>query len=737
MSSPPLRSLNNKGEPSSVHGFRRLEPAPVSTYESTGSGSDQGPPLLSYLRPRAKQTKIACESCRKRKARARCGGQRPKCKGCINRDIQCHYQAPEWDLKRKYDEIQERSSLYEQLCFLLTCLPEREAQGIFRRLREGADVATTMRQVQDGDLPLQPAWAPETRLHYEFPCSTSTPAALLSPDNPYLGSTIFEVTSHTLPLSPEQTEALVNGFETINMAPYNTAELMDPYIPDIQVSKWTSVEADDELLRTLLRSYFLHDYANYTCFQKDIFLQAMRDSDTRFCSPLLVNAVLAEVCVGHKNPTTHRSAKSPPQHSYRTATHRAWRSENLGYTFLTEAKRLWELVSSKCMLTTLHAAMVLHTIYTMNGMDQVGISYLLQSVQIAQYLKLFAPEQTEGKTKTARVFTAWALYRWQSLQAFHNLRAPLIRGPPATPMPDPDEEPSWYGELWLRYPPSLKLVPMHFGYVYRAQAGLRRIANMITCIRFTGQKAARSLPASDLDRLQKVLDDWYIGLPEPIKSHRAVLPSQLIMHMEYCVLLFKVAQMVQEEMEPPRTPTVEAVNNNTQPSKRVEYALRCLETVLRLYHLRHSFEHGDTYLTYFLSILAYSTIENMNGNSISPDDAKALETLRATLLLAIKGLYDQGQHVYVSSAMCRLIRDRLTKEDMTALRRYTKWTNDQPLVPHYVRSTFPVTVVMLEEDWKLETVEILVKKYDQLALEANEGDSSTAITPDEKSEQAG
>ncbi|KAH7186633.1 hypothetical protein DER44DRAFT_816856 [Fusarium oxysporum] len=602
----------------------------------------------------------------------KCCGERSKFRGCINRGAQCHYQASDRDqhvLKRKYDEIQEEANTYEQLYNLLTY----------------------------GDLLLQPAWAPETRLHCEFPYSTSMPAALLSPDNPYLGSPVFEITSHALPQSAEQTEASASQSETIYMTPYNMAELMDPYIPNIQISKWTSVETDDELLRALLRAYFLHDYANYTCFQKDIFPQAMRDSDTRFCSLLLVNAVLAEAC-----------------HSYRKATRRAqfWRPETLGYRFLAEAKRLWELESGKSKLTTLHAAMVSHIIYTINGMDQIGISYLLQSVQLAQNLKLFAPEQTEGRTRTARVFTVWALYRWQSLQAFHNLRAPLIRGPPATPMPGIDEEPSWYGELWLRYPPSSTLVPMHFGYVYRAQTELRRIAN------------ARSLSASELDRLQKVLDDWYIGLPEPIKSHKAVLPCQLIMHMEYCVLLFKVAQMVQEETKP-------------RLSTAVAYALRCLETVLRLYYLRHSFEHGDTYLTYFLSILANTTIENMNRDSVSPDDVEALKILRATLILAVKGLYDQGQHVYVSSAMCRLIRDRMTNEDMNALRRHTTWKDDQPLVPHYVRSTFPVTIVMLDEDWQMETVENLAKKYDQLALEANESESSMAITPDRKSEQAG
>ena len=74
--------------------------------------------------------------------------------------------------------------------------------------------------------------------------------------------------------------------------------------------------------------------------------------------------------------------------------------------------------------------MVLQVIYTINGMDQVGVSYLIQSVLLAQGLKLFAPEQTVGRTRTARVFTAWALYRWQSwvflLHVLHNLGEMLM-----------------------------------------------------------------------------------------------------------------------------------------------------------------------------------------------------------------------------------------------------------------------------------------------------------------------
>jgi hypothetical protein len=187
--------------------------------------------------------------------------------------------------------------------------------------------------------------------------------------------------------------------------------------------------------------------------------------------------------------------------------------------------------------------------------------------------------------------------------------------------------------------------------------------------------------------------------------------------MEYCVLLFKVAQMVPETKSRLST-GADAANNDSQPSKAVAYALRCLETVLRLYYLRHSFEHSDPYLTYFLSLLANMAIENMNSDSVSLDDVEPLKTLRATLILTVKGLYDQGQHVYVPSAIYRLMRDRMTNEDMNGLRGHTMWKDYQLLVPHSIRSTFPATIVTLDEDWQMGTVKHLAKKYDQLALEA-------------------
>lgn len=67
----PSPSLGDNGLPSGVPGFRTLLPAPVSNSEGTSSGSDRGPSLRSHLPPRVNLTKIACEPCRKRKAKVR------------------------------------------------------------------------------------------------------------------------------------------------------------------------------------------------------------------------------------------------------------------------------------------------------------------------------------------------------------------------------------------------------------------------------------------------------------------------------------------------------------------------------------------------------------------------------------------------------------------------------------------------------------------------------------------
>ncbi|KAL5610949.1 hypothetical protein FOBRF1_007066 [Fusarium oxysporum] len=164
-SSRPHPPLSDKELSSSGSKLRELLPAPVLNFQGTSSDSSQGPSLQPRLHPRANLTKIACEPCRKRKAK--CCGERPKCKACINKGLECHYQASSRDLpvlKRKYDEIQEKVNLYDRLYDLLVNLPEQDSHAILDRLREGPDAATTILQVDNDDLLLLLVSTSETRL---------------------------------------------------------------------------------------------------------------------------------------------------------------------------------------------------------------------------------------------------------------------------------------------------------------------------------------------------------------------------------------------------------------------------------------------------------------------------------------------------------------------------------------------------------------------------------------------
>lgn len=150
---------------------------------------------------------------------------------------------------------------------------------------------------------------PETRFRENFPYRNEMPQSLLTSDNPYLRAAIFEATGNQQNLQQQQSSAhsgaaseLQRQFKPQYLTPYVAAKIMEPRIELARLSKWTTVSNDDQLMRKLLYLYLLNEYHWLSCFQKDLFLDDMVSGQTRFCSSLLVNAVLAHACVRlHQN----------------------------------------------------------------------------------------------------------------------------------------------------------------------------------------------------------------------------------------------------------------------------------------------------------------------------------------------------------------------------------------------------------------------------------------------------
>lgn len=337
-----------------------------------------------------------------------CNAARPKCSACIARDADCHYDTTSTEthsqaLKRKYNELHSRTTAFEELYEILQTRPERVVQSVLQRIRTGADVHTVLRHVRDGDLLLQLSSMPETHYRYEFPYIADLPASLRFTDNPYLQSLLYEGTFS----SPPSIKMLSGSKEPVAechcqyLKPYHTAEIVDSKLAAAAPSNWTAVCENDELMRMLLNVYFLHDYPWFSFFNKDLFLDDLNSGRDRFCSPLLVNAVLASAC-----------------HSHRAFPNRAehWNPHTLGYQFLVEAKRLLELELGESKLTSIQAALVMNIVYNVNALDKIGSTYLVQAISMANKLQLFSEtiELKDRKMQMAMAFTAWGLYVWQA-----------------------------------------------------------------------------------------------------------------------------------------------------------------------------------------------------------------------------------------------------------------------------------------------------------------------------------
>jgi hypothetical protein len=93
---------------------------------------------------------------------------------------------------------------------------------------------------------------------------------------------------------------------------------------------------------------------------------------------------------------------------------RPWNPLTMGYRFMAEAKRLWELRSRSCTIVKAQAATLLSMVYFHNGLDQIGHPYLREAVSLARELGIFdaATVQGDRDMNNARLVTAWGIFGW-------------------------------------------------------------------------------------------------------------------------------------------------------------------------------------------------------------------------------------------------------------------------------------------------------------------------------------
>lgn len=198
--------------------------------------------------------------------------------------------------KRQYGELQQKYNAYEELFRILATKTQYEATEVLNRIRGGDSVEAILRHIRDADLLLQLHVVPDDHHQYSFPYHQDMPTVLIQEGNPYLDSWLYKYSSFG-GQQPYRDRDLSNWDSAHYRIPYHAAEIVDPRLNATNAKKWTSIVDDDILLNRLLQMFFLTEYTWYPAFHKDYFLEDMVAGRKRYCSSLLVNAILASACV--------------------------------------------------------------------------------------------------------------------------------------------------------------------------------------------------------------------------------------------------------------------------------------------------------------------------------------------------------------------------------------------------------------------------------------------------------
>ncbi|KAF5717244.1 Zn(2)-C6 fungal-type DNA-binding domain-containing protein [Fusarium mundagurra] len=654
-----------------------------------------------------------------------CDGAKPVCRSCMRLKVECVYRMPTDEIRQEYEGTRERESTYAELFELLKVMSDEDAVETLRRLRSGMDAASILSHVKNGHLLIQLSLSADTTRRYEFPYISVIPSHLVIPGNMYLDSLLSHA---TLPASalrairetenPSATAEQIAQGETVDhdpdtsdyhityLVPYHAARMVEPIADKIKARPWTRVISDDQLLRRLICAYFYYPHPCGPFIQKDLFLKDMAAGRTRFCTPLLVNAMLSLAI---------QSALDVPDRS------KMWLFESLSYRFMAEARRLWDIESCKeSSIPTIQAAMIISYTTTNNGMDQVGALYLTRALEMSKSLDLFGPVTHPGDPELdkARVFTAWVLYSWQALFNFSFFRPPPITKPPALLRPDANLSPEWYGEVWVQYPHTPTRNRLHVGHKLQAEVQLRHIMNELGSLMFGD--SSRPLTINQIVGIKKKLDSWKDSLPECLQPKNLVFPLHLSLHVQYQQLVMGFMQIVLKS-EHKDSPQILAACSGKAPETVLNEAKIMLETIMRLYYTRHNFEFYDPWIAFALTAIGNAVVADLAEGS--DNDPQITAGYRSTLILAAQGLSKQARNYHVSRLLAIQLQKAMKPEDLQLVQTHTVASHveddEQALIAEHSDSLWPIPgLSAMNEDPEKTRLKNLIAGVQDLELQS-------------------
>jgi len=170
------------------------------------------------------------------------------------------------------------------------------------------------------------------------------------------------------------------------------------------LGSWTTVTNDADFIKHLLELYFAWCHQFNVLFVEEAFYHGYIEGKLKYCSPLLVNALLAIAC----QYSDRLDARSDPDDPLTTGNH-----------FFAEAKRLLDSDEQSC-LTTVQALGIMSLREVMNNHDSSGWKYAGQMSRMAIELGLNMPypanltNNLSSTESSSRRVTLWGVFNLET-----------------------------------------------------------------------------------------------------------------------------------------------------------------------------------------------------------------------------------------------------------------------------------------------------------------------------------
>ncbi|KAK3996365.1 fungal-specific transcription factor domain-containing protein [Cladorrhinum sp. PSN332] len=382
---------------------------------------------------------------------------------------------------------------------------------------------------------------------------------------------------------------------------HNLEHVLVPASPGrrIQTPTWTEITSDPGLVQHLLALYFCWEYPTFASLSKEHFLRDFADGRPRFCSSILVNALLALGCRFSSQPNTRANPNDP----YSSGDH-----------FFKECQRLLHQEDNHHKLTTIQALGIMSIREASCGRDSESWYYAGQSIRLAIEMGLHrihddGKDDDESAVQAATFWGAFALdHAWSLATGSLPQCSCFPRLPPKPAIIDDIE-----ASLWIPYTDDGKGIPIQAVPVEEELnkspgAPLQRSCEQPSNVRsvykcfcelselvhqslYILHSPGRPLTSKDLLDIYTQYLNWYERIPEVLRLGHNFTPAVLFAHMYYhfaILLLFRPLIKLR------------IIGSSISPRDVCSQAADAISGLLRSYSQLYTLRRTPSFVPYFV-----------------------------------------------------------------------------------------------------------------------------------------